>query len=259
MLRSLVGSEMCIRDRVKLAQAQNSTGLSPSMLGMMAMYNVCTVCNLLFLKWPTVERCEHSAQCLVDLLDVFQTVASAGWNTSLMVQATMYPPFQHPPVRVAAASVCALLVSMIAATCMVSARSTCSEVSLNLAQGLTYTGSVLVMVAFAPQLWSTWKLKSAGSLSLFFILIQTVGNVLVFVNYKFIQDDPWTSWAPTLVAASMQGTIVSLGTYFYWTRERNREVLESPVKDRSDAHHPHPPPSPHIEGLDQDPLLVVNS
>ncbi|KAK3247857.1 hypothetical protein CYMTET_42658 [Cymbomonas tetramitiformis] len=100
------------------------------------------------------------------------------------------------------------------ARCVVAALSTCSQLSLGLAQGFSYAASCIAFVAFAPQLVSTWRLKSPGSLSFIFFTLQAVGNLMVAANFIFIQRDPWTAWAPVLVSSIMQFAIIALAAYY---------------------------------------------
>lgn len=200
---------------VKLCRAQCSAGVSPLMLGMMGVYNVFNLCDLIFTKWRSVQQCAHTAHCILDLLDAAQQGISAVWNLSLMVQAVSYTPHNAPKFKLLTSALLFGSLGSVLASCLVSSRSICSDVSLDFAQGFSYAASCIVLVAFAPQLVSTWRLKSAGSLSFLFMSAQAIGNLAVTANYAFVQKDPWTGWGPVLMAAFMQFAIVALAAYYH--------------------------------------------
>jgi len=184
------------------------------MMALLSLYNVTNLCSLLLVKWPTIQQCAHSSYCILDLLDGFQLLFSATWNLSLLVQATRYTPHNRRGYRLLAATTCTAALALVAGSSISAASSTCSEFSMVLAQAISDLSSAIIFVAILPQLISTWKLRSSGSLSLIFFGIQAVGNLMVAANYIFVQKDPWVDWAPVLVASMMQFSVLGLIAYF---------------------------------------------
>ena len=199
---------------LKIARAGNAEGVSPTMFGMLGLYNCLNLSGLILTKWRTVKLCLHEAHCVLDLLDVLQLCFSCVWNLAIMIQAVRQSPHCRPRKKAMAGGISVLAATILMGSCVLAALSTCSDVSLDVAQGLSYAASCCVFVAFAPQLASTWALKGAGSLSLISFLIQGVGNFAVACNYAFVELDPWTAWAPVCVAFVMQTAIFILLVHY---------------------------------------------
>jgi MtN3 and saliva related transmembrane protein len=63
------------------------------------------------------------------------------------------------------------------------------------AEIIGYVAAVLTTGAFAPQVWRTWKTRSARDLSLSMLLAMLIGNVLWLAYAAMI-------WAPPIMAAN---------------------------------------------------------
>lgn len=90
----------------------------------------------------------------------------------------------------------------------------------------------LAAVQYIPQIWTTYRLKHAGSLSIPMMCIQTPGGLLVAASLYFrLGWEGWSTWIIYVLTAAMQGAVLGLCVYY--------EVLA-----RRDDH----PPAIYIDG-----------
>jgi len=73
----------------------------------------------------------------------------------------------------------------------------------------------LAAVQYLPQIWTTYRLRHVGSLSIPMLLIQTPGGLLFAGSlYSRLGPDGWSSWGVYLLTAVMQGSLLSMAIYF---------------------------------------------
>jgi len=72
----------------------------------------------------------------------------------------------------------------------------------------------------APEIYTTWKLKLVGALSIPMMCIQTPGAILMVTNLAIRPGTNWTSWAPYAAAGIMQGFLLVL--CFVWKARQRR-------------------------------------
>jgi len=65
-----------------------------------------------------------------------------------------------------------------------------------IAQILGTISSILMIFQWAPQIYTTWKKKSAGALSLLMLLLQMPGALLVMFFQAVLNAADITTWAP---------------------------------------------------------------
>ncbi|KAG5985255.1 hypothetical protein E4U54_006046 [Claviceps lovelessii] len=75
--------------------------------------------------------------------------------------------------------------------------------------------AALAAVQYFPQIWTTYRLKHVGSLSIPMMCIQTPGGLLFAASlYARLGPDGWSTWAIYLLTALMQGSVLFLGVYY---------------------------------------------
>jgi len=75
--------------------------------------------------------------------------------------------------------------------------------------------AALAAVQYFPQIWTTYRLKHVGSLSIPMMCIQTPGGLLFAASlYARLGPDGWSTWAIYLLTALMQGCVLFLGVYY---------------------------------------------
>lgn len=207
----------------KLHSRKSSEGVQPLTVVLILMYASTNAASTLGMKWKQFERCVHEGSyCLVEQLDALQVVVSAiGW-LSILLSVVVLPPHNTRRWRALAAASALGIALLWAAVCIVSAAEPCGPVAVALARAIGWTSALFVVVAFVPQLHETWKAKSAGSLSLLFVLFQAAGCCLVVSNQVFSAHDPVAVWLPTAVSGCMQVCVFCLASYYECTRRQRR-------------------------------------
>ena len=75
--------------------------------------------------------------------------------------------------------------------------------------GFGVAATALTCVQFFPQLWTTWRLKSAGSFSLLTLAIQAPGSV-GWALYLATASSPVSTWMPPAVTGACQTALLVL-------------------------------------------------
>lgn len=79
---------------------------------------------------------------------------------------------------------------------------------------LGLAGTACVIVQWTPQIWTTWKLKAVGSLSLLMLLIQLPGTLIVIYFQGFVNSAHWSTVLPYIVTAIQFFILIALCLFF---------------------------------------------
>eukprot|EP00026_Physarum_polycephalum_P011719 Phypoly_transcript_11960.p1 GENE.Phypoly_transcript_11960~~Phypoly_transcript_11960.p1 ORF type:complete len:321 (+),score=45.38 Phypoly_transcript_11960:112-1074(+) len=86
---------------------------------------------------------------------------------------------------------------------------------------------VFLMIMYIPQLYTTFKAKHTGSLSVVTLLIQAPGS-LVVVYFDAIESHlSWTTWVPFLVSAIQQFILIFMCFYYYLRNRKSKPQSET--------------------------------
>ncbi|KAI0392864.1 ATP synthase F0 [Xylariaceae sp. FL0594] len=100
---------------------------------------------------------------------------------------------------------------------------------------LGVTAAVLAAVQYMPQIWTTYKLKHAGSLSILMMTIQTPGGFLFAASLAArLGWGGWSTWGVYVLTAFMQGILLSMAIRYEWPSNRgeNGSPPSSPHQQR---------------------------
>lgn len=86
--------------------------------------------------------------------------------------------------------------------------------------------SILGGIQYFPQIYTTYMLKHAGSLSIKMMLMQTPGGFIWTFSMMMQPNAQWSSWLPYLTAAVLQGVILIMCLYYRRSLPDEREHLE---------------------------------
>ncbi|KAI9158252.1 PQ loop repeat [Paramyrothecium foliicola] len=91
---------------------------------------------------------------------------------------------------------------------------------------LGVTGAILAAIQYIPQIWTTYKLKHVGSLSIPMMCIQTPGGLLFAASlFGRLGWAGWSTWTIYLLTAFMQGTVLVMGiSYELAARKRDAQA-----------------------------------
>jgi uncharacterized protein with PQ loop repeat len=83
-----------------------------------------------------------------------------------------------------------------------------------------YFSSLLVIVQWAPQIWSTIKNKGSGSFSIIMILIMLPGSFTVLYFLAFVEHQSFSTWVSYLFAGIQQLVLFVLLLWYDYIRPR---------------------------------------
>lgn len=91
-----------------------------------------------------------------------------------------------------------------------------------LANVLGVVAGVLAAIQYLPQIYTTWTLKKAGSLSIPMMCIQTPGGIIFAASLAArLGADGWATWSVYLVLATLQGVLLAMAVYFEVREQRS--------------------------------------
>jgi hypothetical protein len=214
---------------------KSSKGMSSFSLGLALLSSMLTFTNFLILHWTTVIccACVDYGRCMtanLTPLQLFANVLSLLFVYSAFLWYYPLEPFSIYRLQrkreYLRAQIILGLVILIAL--IFSATSATLYYGLNLSaktlatfgRAIGILSAIVVVVQWTPQIFTTFQLGSAGSLSVVMLLIQLPGCLLTVFFQAVIGGADITTWGPYLVSAiNTMILIVMCGVF--WLRNRN--------------------------------------
>ncbi|KAH7319872.1 hypothetical protein B0I35DRAFT_352488 [Stachybotrys elegans] len=108
--------------------------------------------------------------------------------------------------------------------------------------------AALAAVQYIPQIFTTYRLKHVGSLSIPMMCIQTPGGLLFAASlFARLGWAGWSTWFIYIMTACMQGTLLFMGIYFEFSSRRHDVVVnvygDSAPQSPIEHTHPRRPPA----------------
>ncbi|KAF3941832.1 hypothetical protein ABW19_dt0209926 [Dactylella cylindrospora] len=94
---------------------------------------------------------------------------------------------------------------------------------LNWTSFLGIQSTVLASIQYIPQIWTTYKLKAVGSLSIPMMCLQTPGSFVWAYSLATREGTDWSSWIVYCVTGILQGSLLIMAIIF----ERRRKSEEA--------------------------------
>eukprot|EP01121_Diplochlamys_sp_Union-15-3_P019176 TRINITY_DN7163_c0_g3_i1.p1 TRINITY_DN7163_c0_g3~~TRINITY_DN7163_c0_g3_i1.p1 ORF type:complete len:151 (+),score=3.45 TRINITY_DN7163_c0_g3_i1:177-629(+) len=88
-----------------------------------------------------------------------------------------------------------------------------------------FASSIIVLIMWCPQIYTTYKLKGPGSLSIPMLCIQLPGSLLV-VYFQISEGAEITTWGPYVITAIEQFILIIMCTIFTIQRRRQTSVIQ---------------------------------
>ncbi|GMG20098.1 unnamed protein product [Ambrosiozyma monospora] len=79
--------------------------------------------------------------------------------------------------------------------------------------------TVFAMFQYFPQIYTTYRLKHPGSLSINMMLLQTPGGFVWSLSLFLQPGSKWSSWLPYISAAFLQLILLSMCLYYTWNTD----------------------------------------
>lgn len=98
---------------------------------------------------------------------------------------------------------------------------------------LGLTGTLLAAIQYIPQIITTYRLQTVGSLSVPMMCIQTPGS-FVFASSLAVRLGPggWSAWGLFILTGCLQGCLLVMSLTFLW-RERKTAKAENAITNES--------------------------
>ncbi|KAI0132609.1 PQ loop repeat protein [Xylariales sp. AK1849] len=111
--------------------------------------------------------------------------------------------------------------------------------------------AALAAIQYIPQIWTTYRLKHAGSLSIPMMCVQTPGGFLFAASLGArLGWAGWSSWGVYVLTAVMQGIVLSMALRYEWPSSEEREQLpQRPIYNRRTTPRVLPSPGPYSAHL----------
>jgi len=221
---------------VSIIRRKSSEGLDFIMLSFALMSTFLTAINSGILKWPQVICCLSTplGQCLKNNLATDQLLVSLICYLILYILFLVYcktdaddlETEKHRKKIKFRALICFIGIICLSAILATVGGVLFYHVGLTTstlakyAQVLGGFSAVLMIIQWTPQIYTTWKMNSAGSLSVIMLLLQMPGALLVVFFQGILNASDWTTWLPYIFGA-VEMTILIVLCIYYWLRERS--------------------------------------
>jgi len=97
-----------------------------------------------------------------------------------------------------------------------------SSVLVQYAAALGWISAACIIIQYSPQIYTTLKMKSAGSLSVLMLLLQMPGALIIIFFQGVLNGASYTTWAPYVFQAIQQLILIVI-CIVYYVRERQKK------------------------------------
>jgi len=196
--------------------ARKSTeGINPYFLFLMNLGSSFAFTNVLLLSRSLVQCCHYSIggfDCLSGFLGPLQLFA--GWlgPTVLLALARKYREPGENGREIVLFSNCVAVINLASWLAVLLVPTVAWQRRLATYFGLA--SLAVGLVQYLPQLWTTFRLKHTGSLSVLMLLIQIPGGYMWCLSLAMRRGSHWSTWVPLFCAASFQLTLLCMALWF---------------------------------------------
>eukprot|EP01087_Luapelamoeba_hula_P024382 TRINITY_DN9264_c0_g1_i1.p1 TRINITY_DN9264_c0_g1~~TRINITY_DN9264_c0_g1_i1.p1 ORF type:complete len:319 (-),score=33.46 TRINITY_DN9264_c0_g1_i1:173-1129(-) len=260
-----------------IAKKQSSEGVSYWTMWFSYIAAYLTLINVILLKWDDITCTQYLG--IVDiyaiLIPIIQLIVGPLSLYILYILVVIYMPRKpnatntlqqrrrHYWISVALFFI-GLIVSIalaLGAVAFVGKLDSHDDALLGYAKGLGLASAIITFIVWLPQIWTTWKLKDPGSLSVVMLCIQMPGALLVVFFQGFVNHGDWTTWVPYVATAFQEAVLIGLWAWFSITNRRKRaavahketevaSLLNAPTLKTARSKRPHCEPSFDVSDTD---------
>jgi len=241
----LILGTMCsyIPQYVAIVKAKSSDGINFIMLAIAVTSGFLTAINSGILKWESAVCCLDlsTSQCIKNNLATEQLISAllcslvlytlfvVYYRTTPFYDETLQSRVRGKWITIIVFITIIVLSIILAIICGVlyydiHLRGT---VLANIAQALGIISSILMIVQWAPQIYTTYKMRSPGNLSILMLLLQMPGALLVMFFQAILNSADVTTWAPYAFLFVEQLILVVMCSIFnIQNRSKNQQNSE---------------------------------
>ncbi|KAI9836363.1 MAG: hypothetical protein M1819_001392 [Sarea resinae] len=237
----------------RIIARRSSEGISPYFVLLGTTSGTCAFANILVLPASRADLacCNEISgfACFAGLLGIAQVGVQWACFTIILLLFLLFfptpPPLQPAPTgpsyrtAVAVVAICFfhVLATFFASTYILYLHPTLLQTWANV---LGILATILSSIQYFPQLWTTWRLRHVGSLSIPMMLIQTPGSY-VWAGSLAARLGPggWSAWGVYVVTGTLQGCLLAMGIYFevQERRQRKKGIVEDHLGGGAAAGH----------------------
>ncbi|RMD45085.1 hypothetical protein DV735_g175, partial [Chaetothyriales sp. CBS 134920] len=230
---------------IRIVARRSSFGISPYFVLLGVTSGTCAFANILVLPTSRADMacCREISgfACFAGLLGVAQV--GMQWSCFFLImilfvvffprsESQAKPPHHdpaHPTFRTAVvvAIVCGLhaILVIILSCFFVVAHPSGLQTWANV---LGISATVLASIQYFPQIYTTYVLKTVGSLSLPMMCLQTPGSFVWAASLAArLGPEGWSAWGVYCVTGCLQGTLLAMGIFYELTaRSREKRDLQ---------------------------------
>jgi len=245
----IVGTMMSyIPQYLAIIRAKSSEGISFMMLAIAVESGFLTAINSGILKWENVVCCLDlsSMECLKNNLATEQLMGALVCSLVLYALVIVYyrtepTPFQSRDARVkmkvlsmaifAIVIVSSIILSIICGILYYDIKLRGTILS-TIAKALGTTSSILMILQWAPQIFTTYRARDPGNLSVLMLLLQMPGALLVMFFQAVLNSADITTWAPYAFLFLEQLILVVMCSIFSIQKRRNGDQSQQNSEKR---------------------------
>ncbi|KAK2738023.1 hypothetical protein FQN57_007289 [Myotisia sp. PD_48] len=236
---------------IRIISRRSSFGISPYFVLLGVTSGVSSFANILVLPKSARDiACCHEISgvaCFAGLLGIFQVGVQTSCFAAVLVLFVAYFPRDSPGIPLALPETSsrkkshsfrtAIAVAVICVVYTIFVATLASVVILEYpssrqlwANILGIMSTILSSIQYFPQIYTTFRLRSVGSLSIVTMLIQTPGSLIWAASLAGrLGIEGWSTWGVFVVTAMLQGTLLIMCIYFEHINPQKSPKLR-PVK-----------------------------
>ncbi|CAG8643634.1 1594_t:CDS:2, partial [Paraglomus occultum] len=225
----------------RIIKIKSSEGLNPIFLLLGTLSATSSLFNVIILEFKPIQCCSllSAVECAKTTISVIQL--GIQWTMFVLVyplcrriyidvSRLWYLPLIHygrPPIarsrewKVSIAVLYAvivhfLLVLSVTVYLLVLVGDSSQRETYLWAGFLGVISMMMASVQYLPQIWTTWKMKAVGALSIPMMLMQTPGAFLFAYSLASKEDNNWTTWIVFFVTGCLQGILLVMAICWHF-------------------------------------------
>lgn len=226
----------------RIYDKRTSEGLSTEFLLLGSSSSLFTLTNIILVSSRARQCCYNGAlntfNCISSQLNLFQISIQCVCAILILVFVLLLTrnsikQDKHEYKRIVRVGKIVLFHGLLSIIQIIIGYLTTTTVLFSIANVNGLLSAALTVVKYVPQIYTTYTLKHPGTLSIGMMCIQTPGGFVFAATLIFTKGSHWSSWVSYLVAACLQGTLLSLCIYYeYIVGNNTAEELEREEVER---------------------------
>ena len=245
----------------KIIKRRSSEGLSAEYIFFLAINQIFAFTNSTIFNYPYMESCPHVGYdiCIPALLTWGHIFVSLLMYFIMLTLVFIF--FENKKTKrwyvIIGYYIFYLLFLVFTAIMLpvaIKVLDNCSTFSQTYARVFGICASVVTFIQYVPQIYTTFKMKTSGSLSLFANLIQVGGFVVIISFMAFSTGQDITSLLGFIVSLVLQSVLAIMQLYYdyipVWCNKKKSAEKEKLIDEQNDEEGTIPQEQP-IENVDE--------